>query len=205
MIVVIESSNAHKYPDLMDQMFQTRARVFRDRMRWDVTVERGRERDKYDDETPVYILWTDEKCQNVKGSLRLLPTTGPTVLADFFADTIPDAALLSAPSIWECTRFCLNERQVENPLFASTLLTVALGELALSAGIQTIVANFDPAMLRLYKLMGCEVELLGYTHRFERPVYLGSFPISDTHLRKLKRGLNDPRSLGSARAEVLAA
>ena len=49
------------------------------------------------------------KSLKVKGSLRLLPTTGPTVLADVFSDTLPDAVTFSAPTIWECTRFCLED------------------------------------------------------------------------------------------------
>jgi acyl homoserine lactone synthase len=84
MIVVIEPHNAHKYSNLIDEMFRLRARIFRDRLRWDVQVVDGKERDKYDDEAPVYLIYTDDETGEIKGSLRLLPTTGPTLLADFF-------------------------------------------------------------------------------------------------------------------------
>src|SRR5580704_753348 len=109
MIVVIERYNAHEYSHLMDQMFRLRARVFHDRLGWDVEVADGKERDRYDDEGPVYIIYADDEARQVKGSLRLLPTTGPTVLADIFSDTLPDAVNLSAPTIWECTRFCVED------------------------------------------------------------------------------------------------
>ena len=72
MIVVIEQYNAHEYSDLMDEMFRLRARVFRDRLRWDVQVVDGKERDKYDDEWPVYLVYADDELRKVKGSLRLL-------------------------------------------------------------------------------------------------------------------------------------
>jgi N-acyl-L-homoserine lactone synthetase len=114
VIVVIEPHNVHEYSDLMDAMFRLRARVFRDRLAWDVQVADGKERDKYDDITPVYILYTDNRAHELKASLRLLPTTGPTVLADNFSDTLPDAVNLSAPTIWECTRFCLDDRLLRN-------------------------------------------------------------------------------------------
>src|ERR1700682_6231836 len=97
----------------MDEMFRLRARVFRDRLKWDVHVANGKERDKYDDEGPVYLIYADDEARQVKGSLRLLPTTGPTLLADIFSDTLPDAVNLSAPSIWECTRFCLDDKLLE--------------------------------------------------------------------------------------------
>ncbi len=77
MIVVVEEYNAHKYSNLMDEMFRLRARVFHDRLGWDVQVKDGRERDRYDEESPVYIIYADEKGREVKGSMRLLPTTGP--------------------------------------------------------------------------------------------------------------------------------
>ena len=85
MIVVIQQYNAHEHSDLLDEMFRLRARVFRDRLRWDVQVADGKERDKYDDERPVYLVYADDESRKVKGSLRLLPTTGPTVLADIFS------------------------------------------------------------------------------------------------------------------------
>ena len=147
MIIVVEQSNASQHALLVDQMFQLRARVFGDRMKWDVQIKDGMERDQYDDLGPVYIIDADEDERAVRGSLRLLPTTGPTVLADFFADTMPDAARLSAPSIWECTRFCLDEDIVgkgrREQIVASGALIAGLGQVALRSGIE-----FDPWQLR---------------------------------------------------------
>jgi len=91
MVVVLEQHSAHKYQHLIDEMFRLRARIFRDRLNWDVEVTDGKERDRYDDEQPVYIIHSNDAARVVKGSLRLLPTTGPTLLADIFSDTVPDA------------------------------------------------------------------------------------------------------------------
>ena len=175
MIVVLERHNAHEYQHLIDEMFRLRARIFRDRLNWDVEVTDGKERDRYDDEQPVYIIHTDNGAREVKGSLRLLPTTGPTLLADIFSDTLPDAVNLTAPSIWECTRFCLDDNLFESGredemLFASAALIEAVGDVALRAGIEAIIGNFDEPMLRLYRRIGCEVEVLGSTSRYGRPV-----------------------------------
>ncbi len=212
MIVVIEQYNAHEYSDLMDEMFRLRARVFRDRLRWDVQVRDGKERDKYDDEGPVYLIYADDESRKVKGSLRLLPTTGPTVLADIFSDTLPDAVHLSAPTIWECTRFCLEDDILsrghrEELLIASAVLIAALGDVAIRAGIESIVGNFDSTMLRLYRRIGCEVEVLGSTQRYGRPVYLGLFPISEPIVRKVKGRLKKAQSVmaGSTDRRLLVA
>jgi acyl homoserine lactone synthase len=199
MIVVVEPYNAHEYSDLMDEMFRLRARVFRDRLGWDVQVADGKERDRYDDEGPVYLICADDESLKVKGSLRLLPTTGPTVLADIFSDTLPDAVHLSAPTIWECTRFCLEDDILsrghrEEAFIASVALIAALGEVAIRAGIEAIVGNFDSTMLRLYRRIGCEVEVLGSTRRYGKPIYLGLFPVSEPILRKVRGKLKKAQS-----------
>ncbi len=206
MIVVIEKHNTHRHPKLMEGMFRLRARVFCDRLGWDVQVACGQERDKYDDEAPVYLIYADDEGREVKGSLRLLPTTGPTLLADLFSDTVPDAAHLSAPTIWECTRFCLDDRIVdkEQRLFASAVLIAALGDVAIGAGIESIIANFDATMLRLYRHIGCEVEVLGSTSRYGRPIYLGLFTVSEPILHRIKARMLEAR-LAAARPREASA
>jgi acyl homoserine lactone synthase len=212
MIIVIQQYNAHEYSHLMDQMFQMRARVFHDRLRWNVRVVEGRERDKYDDEGPVYLIYTDDRMREVKGSLRLLPTTGPTLLADIFSDTLPAGVHLSAPTIWECTRLCLDDRLLASGpghqlLLDSTALIAGSFEVAMRAGIETIIGNFDSSMLRLYRQLGCEVEVLGSTLRYGGAIYLGSHRLSESIVNKLNRRLDNLRStiVRSSERRILAA
>jgi acyl homoserine lactone synthase len=208
MIIVVEPHNAEKHAHLLEQMFRMRARIFHDHLGWDVVVKDGKECDKYDEQSPVYIIYTDDDGREVKGSLRLLPTTGPTLVADFFSDTLPDAAGLMAPTIWECTRFCLDEnvwqKKKEEIVFASTVLLVALGDLALRAGIESVIGNFDAAALHLWRRIGCEVEILGSTSRYGRPVYLGLHRISPTIINRIKKKLKGAQS-AFAEARVMAA
>ena len=208
MIIVVEKSTAHRYANLLDKMFRQRAQFFHDRLNWEVQVTDGKERDRYDDEGPVYIIYTDNLLGEVKGSLRLLPTTGPTLAADVFSDTLPDAVHLSAPTIWECSRFCLDQSilasGIEGVVFASRVLIAALGEVAMGAGIESIIANFDASKLRLYRRIGCEVEILGSTSRYGSPVYLGLHRVSETIVRRVWGKLKDDR-LASAVAREMAA
>lgn len=173
MIHVIETRDRPANKTLLDGMFRLRARVFHDKLGWKVQVRDGLEIDRFDDEDPVYIIHTD-RFGRVDGSCRLLPTTGPTLLEEAFADTCPDLARLSAPSIWECTRLCV-ERTAN--LDISGALIAAVGRLGLRAGIETVLANFDASMLPIYRRIGCDVTVLGCTRRYGRPVYLGSFPV----------------------------
>ena len=50
-------------------------------------------------------------------------------------------------------------------------------------------------MLRLYRRIGCEVEVLGSTSRYGRPVYLGVFSISEPNSPQDKEKAEE-RSLG---------
>jgi acyl homoserine lactone synthase len=211
MITVIEPNNAAEHRKLMEEMFRLRARAFRNGLGWDVQVADGMEHDKYDDEAPVYLVYSDDEAREVKGCLRLLPTTGPTVFADFFSDMLPEAVHLSAPSIWECTRFCLDDRILsrgnEAVYFASAVLIEALGDLAIKAGIESILGNFDSTMLRLFRRIGCEVDILGSIQRHGQPIYLGLFPISEPMLRRVKGKLTNAQSLmeKSTQSELLVA
>jgi len=209
MLVVIDRHNTDKYTHLIDQMFRLRARVFQERLKWDVRVADGRERDKYDDMGPIYLIYADDEGREVKGSLRLLPTTGPTLLAEFFSDTLPDAVHLSAPTIWECTRFCLNDKILDKEgsdelLNVSAVLIEALGDVAIGNGIESIVGNFDFRTLQLYRNLGFQVDVLGSTSKFGQAVYLGLFPISEPILSRVKRRLNDIRSVLAKRREMAA-
>lgn len=209
MILVIEPHNASRHKQLLQSMFKLRARVFRDKMKWDVNVVDGMERDEYDDLDPVYIVLTDDTASEVYGSLRLLPTTGPTLLANTFSDTLPDAANLTAPTIWECTRLCIDDKLVgdrpENLMLASARLIEGLGEVALKAGIETVLGVFEPMMLRVYRRIGCTLEILGCTRRFERPVYLGAFAVSEEILKDVKLRIERAGALNTHAEHPLAA
>jgi acyl homoserine lactone synthase len=207
MIVVIEQENISEHPELLHQMFCLRKRTFKDRLGWDVSAEGDEERDLYDDEYPVYVLLTDLHGKVLLGSLRLLPTTGPTLLQAFFADTLPDAATLSAPTIWECTRFCIDESVAaqgrrKELKFRSGALIAGLGAVAKQAGIETVLGNFEKPMLRIYRRIGCELEVLGCTHRYGVPVYLGAFHVSDRILNVVTERLRtlEPGSCRLTRA-----
>jgi acyl homoserine lactone synthase len=115
-----------------------------------------------------------------------MPTTGPTLLNDVFAETIPEGAHFGSPNIWECTRFCVDEDRVSSAeaTRVSGLLMLAVCELGLKSGIDMIVANFDPVMIRMYRRIGCAVDVLGRTESIgRRPVCLGTFELSPEVLK----------------------
>src|SRR5207237_10802104 len=88
-------------------------------------------------------------------------------------------------SLWDADRAAI--------VVACVCVISALGEIALKAGIETIIGNFDSAMLRLYRRLGCEVDVLSSTQRYGRPIYLGLFPIAEPILIRVKAKLPDAK------------
>jgi N-acyl-L-homoserine lactone synthetase len=178
-------------------MFRLRARVFRDRMRWDVQVdESGRERDWLDNEGPAYVLYTDAEKQKLFGSLRLLPMTGPTLIHDAFPDTLPENLPIDNGRWWECSRFCVDEtlydeHHADELVFASNRLFTGLGEVALRAGMESILGNFNAPMRRVYRRAGVEMKIIGSSKRFNPTVFLGEFPVSPENLELIRSKFPD--------------
>lgn len=197
----------HEYRDnrsILNQMFRLRKRVFFDKLGWDVTVSGEFERDAYDDIDPVYLIWTDTSRSRLYGCIRLLPTTGPTLLRDVFHDTFPDAAALLSPSIWEGTRMCIDEDLLSadlpeiSPNRALALLLLGLCECALHHGIRTLISNYEPHMQRIYRQAGAEFEELGRSSAHgRRPVCCAAFEVSDRVLSKMQAVLKNHTPLYS--------
>ena len=106
MLRFLYAEDLGAFPKLADSMFRDRAIQFQDRLGWDVVVDaNGHERDDYDRENPLYVIWENRDGTH-GGSLRLLPTTGPTMVNQHFLHLL-DGGPVTSPLIWECTRFCL--------------------------------------------------------------------------------------------------
>ncbi len=163
MIITLSQDDRIEHPALFDQMFLSRAAVFHDRMGWDVVVKDGHEVDRYDEEAdPVYLLAVDEHKQ-VQGSLRLLATTGPTMLRSEFRHFFEDDVDVTAPTIWECTRFCVPpvlDRTEQDVGIVSAELLIGLCELCLASGIEFVVGVYDTPMTRIYARIGWCPEVL---------------------------------------------
>ncbi len=157
MLRYLYADQLARFPRLAESMFQDRARQFHDRLGWDVHVDaNGHERDEYDAENPLYVIW-ERPDGSHGGSMRFLPTTGPTMVNDHFAH-LTGGGLIQSPLIWECTRFCLSPGADSR---ATAALALGAGELMEAFQIKHFVGVFDMKMRRIYRLMGLEPEVIG--------------------------------------------
>ncbi|WP_120632816.1 acyl-homoserine-lactone synthase [Ruegeria sp. EL01] len=156
MIIVVDGLNRHLFGEVLDEMFELRARVFGGRLGWDVNIEDGKEIDEFDHLDPAYVIGLDDG-GNVVAAVRALQTTGPHMLSDVFSAILDGEAPLRSATVWESTRFCvdtqrLNRGKDKNSVaYATSELMVGSLEYAKNAGIQDIITVIDPVMDRVLK------------------------------------------------------
>jgi acyl homoserine lactone synthase len=179
MIRFIYANDLNAYPRLRDSMFRDRAEQFSVRLKWDVTVdENGFERDEYDAINPIYVIYELPDGTH-GGSMRILPTTGPTMISDHFLH-LTDGVAIQSPLIWECTRFCLSPR-ADGKVAGALMLAGA--EFGLESGLSHSVGVFDARMTLIYRRLGWEPEILGQEGEGRMAVAVGLWPM-DSDLRE---------------------
>ncbi|EJC80780.1 N-acyl-L-homoserine lactone synthetase [Rhizobium leguminosarum bv. trifolii WSM2297] len=177
-----------------DEMFRARAAVFRDRLGWQVDVRDQCERDRYDEtEDPVYLV-AQRPSGTLTGSLRLLPTTGATMLKSEFRGFFDQPIDVESPGCWECTRFCVHPpTQDADPHSARTVATEllsGLSDLALDTGIERVVGVYDAAMIGVYRRIGWRPTPLARSRPEIGNLYVGLWDVTGDNSRILQANLS---------------
>ena len=180
-------------PDLARSMFQDRAAQFAMRLGWDVRItSEGEERDQYDALNPLYVIWQGEDGRH-GGSMRFLPTVGRTMVNEHFLH-LTNGVRIESPLIWECTRYCLAPGA--GPQVAAALI-LAGGEILQGFGLTHFVGVFDARMIRIYRRIGAEPEVLGWQGE-------GGSPDRCRALGAFARGGNTGCAQGQSRSAPIA-
>ena len=192
MIVIVNGSERDQHRILVNEMYRQRARVFKDRLGWDVIVRDGLEMDEFDEINPLYLISVDDVTGRLRGSLRLLPTTGPNMLRDVFSELLPEDLVVASATIWESSRFSMDP-EAATPLpgraisYVTGELLVGLVEIGLKAGLTEIVSVFDARMVRVLRMAGYPAEIIGAPRRIGVCLtYAGLFEVSEQALEKIK-------------------
>jgi len=164
MIICLQGALRRRYPALFDQMFRLRARAFAERRKWRVAVSGGREVDHFDDLDPLYVMVVNQQGK-LLASLRVLPTTGPHMLADVFPETMGELPPIRHPLIWESSRFCVDTEAANaySPKGVNKVtgeLLAGLFETALHASIINVVSVYDLYLERILRSAGCRFDRL---------------------------------------------
>lgn len=105
---VLEMNRTNSGPNmgLLMGMHRLRRKVFKDRLEWAVSLTGDLEMDRFDALDASYLIVKEGN--SVLGSVRLLPTTGPNMLADTFPELLDGGSAPNCDSIAESSRFCVD-------------------------------------------------------------------------------------------------
>lgn len=192
MIRLIHGSQRAQFQREVAQMHEIRKRTFHDRLNWQVRTLRSWEIDEFDALDPLYLISIGADGA-VRGSLRLLPTTGPNMLADVFPELLPDGMRIESATIWESSRFSVEQKAAaersENLLNRTTgELLIGIVEVGLLAGLTEVVSVYDALFARILKRADCAAELIGEPARIGKVMgYAALFEISERMLHNLRK------------------
>lgn len=165
MMQLITAEYYGTFIDAVSEMHRLRYRVFKERLDWDVHFSGDMEVDEFDALHPAYLIQRASDSR-VQGCVRLLPSTGPTMLRDTFPVLLDGAPTPISPAIWESSRFAL-DLPPDTPKAAHGLATATyelfagMIEFGLSRQLTEIVTVTDARMERILRRAGWSLRRIG--------------------------------------------
>ncbi|ESY62543.1 conjugal transfer protein TraI [Mesorhizobium sp. LNHC252B00] len=158
--------------------------------------------DPYDALKPTYIIAADDR-GTVVGCARLLPTMGPTMLANTFSVLLGSNPAPRSDSIFESSRFCVDTDAAEGVAAtglrnATFTLLAGILEWGLSNGQAAVVTVTDVRFERILRRAGWPLE------RFAPPMQIGNTKALAGHLAISQAALMKVREIGQLEGPVLA-
>lgn len=201
MLHLISPDRYQDFQDELAEMHRLRLRVFKERLDWNVQADGDREVDEFDALGPVYLLQRDNNGQ-VRGCVRLLPTTGPTMLRDKFPALLGEQPAPELASVWESSRFALdvsaNAPKAAGGIAKATYeLFGGMIEFGLSRGLSEIVTVTDVRIERILRRAAWPLE------RLCDPVQLGNTVAVAGFLEVSCTSLSRVSSMGGLKAPIL--
>ncbi|MET4072222.1 N-acyl-L-homoserine lactone synthetase [Bradyrhizobium sp. S3.2.6] len=165
MMLLITPDYYGEFVDELAEMHRLRYRVFKQRLQWDVQVGGDMEVDEFDVLRPVHLLHRSADGR-IQGCVRLLPTTGPTMLRDTFPILLDEQPAPRTDHIWESSRFALDvppdAPKASGGLAAATYeLFAGMVEFGLSIRLTEIVTVTDARMERILRRAGWPLRPIG--------------------------------------------
>jgi acyl homoserine lactone synthase len=164
-IMAISTPRNEAEKGLLSEQHKLRAKVFSGRLGWDVNVHCGKERDRFDDLGPTYILAVMGH-ERVIGCARLLPANGPTMIADVFSCLLSGGTLPSGDTMIESSRFCV-DTTVETDRGPNTINEITLSmftgiiEWSIANGYKQIVTVTDLRFERILSRVDWPLQRIG--------------------------------------------
>ncbi len=200
-VLEMNRTNSGANMGLLMGMHRLRRKVFKDRLEWAVSLTGDLEMDRFDALDASYLIVKEGN--SVLGSVRLLPTTGPNMLADTFPELLDGGSAPNCDSIAESSRFCVDttatDAITEGGLRQATFMLFAgMLEWGRARDLRSIATVTDVRMERILRRAGWPLDRLGKPRRLGVTVAVaGLLPVENAALASI-------RANGGLAAPVLA-
>ncbi len=170
MIHAVSLANQHLYARQLDQIFRMRHAFYIEGHGWaDFTSTDGKETDEFDDEHAVYLMSLDP-FGDVAASVRLNPTTQPTLLKKFAAWS--DEPLPELDSVWDISRWIAapQHRRSTNPRWPSNHqreLMIGILEFCISRSLTHLTMLSELRLAERIAAYGWPLRHLGAPREYE--------------------------------------
>jgi N-acyl-L-homoserine lactone synthetase len=197
MMHLISYEHCGTFAKEIAEMHRLRYRVFKERLDWDVQISGDMEIDEFDALHPVYLVQRAHDGR-VQGCVRLLPSTGPTMLREAFPLLLEGLPAPASPTIWESSRFALDvgegTRNAVRGLASATYeLFAGMIEFGLSRKLTDIVTVTDARMERILRRAGWPLRQFGEPRKFGNTLAVaGYLEISGETLAKVREAAGLP-------------
>lgn len=144
------------------EMHRLRAKVFNDRMGWEIPIMSGMEIDGYDALDPYYLMVLEYE-KGLRGCMRVLPTEGPYMLKDTFPELLHGHLAPADPKVWELSRFAIEVDDVHGFGFSELTMDVTREIVAFGdkMGIDRFVTVTTTSIERMMRRAGLAVTRYG--------------------------------------------
>lgn len=212
MIEAVTLETNHKfYGNPIAAQHKLRYRSVIARQNWEVPTIRDLEYDNYDNPATTYLVYRDDK-GDALGVCRLYPTDRPYMLQQVFSRFVSQITLPSTTSVWEASRFCVDDRapaELRKRIIQE--IVVAYLEYGIDHGIDRYIGIMYPAYWRnIFTRSGWRIDWIGEEQKLEtgHSIRAGWVEVSKDALAKVRQitGISERvTSYGEARLHTKAA
>lgn len=147
MIEAFSLKNAHLFGDALASQARLRYKVFVQQRLLAHPFYEGMEYDEFDTPAAVYLVWRDANLV-VRGVVRLIPTSLPYMLEQYWPYLCQKCELPKSDDVWEFGRACVDKSvdpNIRRTIFPELLS--AIQEFSICNGIRATVGVTRPHLL----------------------------------------------------------
>jgi acyl-homoserine lactone synthase len=188
MIRVVDSGNRRQFSDILHGQFRLRHDIFVKERGWtEFEIDGIYEKDRYDNDSAVYVIAADE-AEDVAGGFRLYPTTLPHMLTEHFSNLV-EGKIPRQSDVLELTRFAMRKTERRSHRYFELLL--AIQEYGLRKSLSGYTSVINTQRISILQSFGFDIEPLGLPQTMDGETIIAVlFHVNEGCLSRIRKSAN---------------